>query len=192
MNTDSAYELLRLFASPVVAITSSLGGRGNGMISDSAVRASISPRMPRLSVYIHKWHLSHEFIWHSGRFTMHLLHIGQLGLVHQLGFVSGRDRDKMSEVPHRPGAEGVPILQDCYAAFECRVINTMDTGYATHFLADVTQTHRGTGDEILTASWLRQNLPPEWGEDFLRNYRQAQEYIDGHASIQDVRWPGPR
>ena len=43
MLTDSAYELLRLLASPVVAVTSALGGCRNGMILDSAVRASISP-----------------------------------------------------------------------------------------------------------------------------------------------------
>jgi flavin reductase (DIM6/NTAB) family NADH-FMN oxidoreductase RutF len=66
MKTDPAYELLREFASPVVAITSAWGGRTNGMISDSAVRASISPKVPRLAVQVHKWHLSHEFIWQSG------------------------------------------------------------------------------------------------------------------------------
>lgn len=191
MNTDAAYELIRNFASPVVAITSAFRGRTNGMISDSAVRASISPKVPRLSVYVHKWHLSHELIWRSGRFTMHLLHQGQLEAVHRLGFVSGRDRDKMPDVPHTLGRDGVPILADHFAAFECRVINTMDTGYATHFLADVVATHRGGGTDVLTAPWLRQHLPAEWKEDFLRNYRDAQHYIDGHAAIQDIRWSGP-
>lgn len=191
MHTDSAYELIRQFASPVVAITSAWQGRTNGMISDSAVRASISPKVPRLSVYIHKWHLSHEMIWRSGRFTMHLLHPGQLGLIHQLGFATGRDRDKMPEVPHRLGTAGVPILDDCYAGFECQVVNTMDTGYATHFLGDVTGTHRGQGLEILTATWLRQHLPAEWREDFLQHYREAQQYIDTHAAIQDIHWKGP-
>ena len=69
------------------------------MISDSAVRASISPNVPRLSVYIHKWHFSHDMIWNSGRFALHLLHRGQLDLVHRLGFVSGRDRDKLADDP---------------------------------------------------------------------------------------------
>lgn len=191
MNPDSAYELLRLFASPVVAITSAWQGRTNGMISDSAVRASISPRVPRLSVYIHRWHLSHEYIWGSGRFTMHLLHTGQLPLVHQLGFVSGRERDKLADIPHRAGAAGVPVLADCYAAFECQVINTMDTGYSTHFLAEVTATHRGPGQELLTAPWLRANLPPGWRTAFESNYRQAQDYIDRHTTIDPRPWPGP-
>ena len=89
-------------------------------------------------MYIHKWHLSHDMIWNSGRFCIHLLHRGQMDLVHRLGFVSGRDRDKLAASRRTvPGSRGVPILDDCYAAFECQVINTMDTGYATHFLGDV-------------------------------------------------------
>ncbi|MGH7702292.1 MAG: flavin reductase family protein [Gemmatimonadales bacterium] len=191
MPTDDCYELLREFASPVVAITSSWNGRTNGMISDSVLRASISPRVPRLSVYIHKWHFSHELIWNSGRFGLHLLHRGQLDLVHRLGFASGRDGNKLSDVPHRLGQGGVPVLQDCYAAFECQVINTMDTGYATHYLANVVDFHPGHGQEILTPAWLRANLPASWKEAFLENYRVAQEQIDQNAAIQDRRWMGP-
>jgi flavin reductase (DIM6/NTAB) family NADH-FMN oxidoreductase RutF len=130
-------------------------------------------------------------IWSSGRFAVHLLHRGQLDLVHRLGFVSGRDRDKMAAVAHQPGRTGVPILADRYAAFECQVINTMDTGYATHYLGDVVAVHPGRGDEILTPAWLRTNLPAEWREEFLRNYREAQQYIEENPTIQDRRWPGP-
>jgi len=191
MLTDESYELLRHLASPIVALTCRWGGRTNGMISDSAMRASISPRLLRLSVYVHKWHLSHEMIWQSGQFVMHLLHRGQLSLVHQLGFVSGRDQDKLAEIPHHPGVLGLPILDDCYAALECRVINTMDTGYSTNYLGEVVEVHRGRGEEILTAAWFRANLPAAWMEDFLRNYRMAQEYTERHTEIQDRRWTDP-
>ncbi len=188
MKTDPVYELLREFASPVVAITSVRGGRTNGMISDSVVRASISPKVPRLSVHIHKWHLSHEFIWQSGLFTVHLLHRGQLDLVHRLGFVSGRDKDKLAEIRHRTGVTGVPVLEDCYAAFECRVINTMDVGYATNFLGDVVQTTRGKGEDVMTASFFRSAMPEAWREEFLANYKVAQEEIEREREIKDVVW----
>jgi flavin reductase (DIM6/NTAB) family NADH-FMN oxidoreductase RutF len=161
------------------------------MISDSAVRASISPNVPRLSVYIHKWHLSHDMIWNSGRFGIHLLHHGQLDLVHALGFVSGRERDKLATIPHRMGEIGVPVLADCYAAFELRVLNTMDAGYATHFLGHVEASHRGPGSEILTAAWFRANLPGAWQAEWLANYRKAQDEIESHSTIQDRRWTGP-
>jgi flavin reductase (DIM6/NTAB) family NADH-FMN oxidoreductase RutF len=191
MKTDAAYELLRQFASPVVAITSSWRGRSNGMISDSAMRASISPNVPRLSVYIHKWHFSHDLIWNSGRLCIHLLHTGQMDLVHRLGFVSGRDQDKLAGIPHRRGETGLPVLEDCYAAFELRVINTMDAGYATHFLGHVDATHRGPGTELLTAPWFRANIPAEWQPEWLANYRRAQDEIEQHSAIEDRHWTGP-
>ena len=192
MQTDAAYELLRQFASPVVAITSCHHDRTNGMIADSAVRASISPRIPRLSVYIHKWHLSHDLIWESGQLCIHLLHRGQMDLVHRLGFVSGRDKDKLAEIPHSIGATGLPVLDDRYAAFELRVINTMDAGYATHFLGHVEAVHQGGTGELLTAPWFRANIPPAWHEAWLANYAKAQAEIERHSEIVDRRWTGPR
>src|SRR3989454_8212977 len=138
MHPDEVYQLLRTLTSPVVAITAerdgkrngmiadSAGKRGhdggphravgdhradgtrNGMIADSAVRASIVPALPRVSVYIHKFNYSHDLIFESGRFVLHLLRDDQFELIHRLGFASGRARDKLAGVPHRAGALGVP------------------------------------------------------------------------------------
>src|SRR5437773_12547309 len=70
LEPDLTYQLLRNLTSPVVAITSVRGGKENGMISDAAVRASIVPTVPRLSVYIHKFNYSHDMIYETGRFAM--------------------------------------------------------------------------------------------------------------------------
>jgi len=110
--------------------------------------------------------------------------------VHRLGFVSGRDKDKLTDVAHRTGVTGVPVLDDCYAAFECRVINTMDVGYATSFLGDVVQTTRGKGEEVMTASFFRSAMPVAWRDEFLANYQIAQEVIEREREIKDVRWKG--
>lgn len=187
METNPAYELLRTLASPVCALTSSEGGSGNGMILDSAVRGSISPTLPRLGVYVHRWHLSHGMVARTGRFVLHLLHRGQLDLVHRFGFRSGREGDKLGRVAHRLTGDGVPLLDDHWCAFECRVANTMDGGAATFFLADVTATHRGPGTDLMGADWLRANLPEAWREEFLRNYADAQERIARLGEIRDVR-----
>jgi flavin reductase (DIM6/NTAB) family NADH-FMN oxidoreductase RutF len=192
MQTNPAYELLRQFASPVVAITSKLNGRVNGMISDSAIRASISPNVPRLGVYIHKWHLSHEMIWNSGRLCIHLLNQTNLELVHRLGFVSGRDQpDKLSALPWKEGTLGLPVLDGTHAAFELEVVNTMDVGYATHFLGDLKEFHSLTRGDILTATWFRANLPEAWQPAWRENYRTAQAYIEAHTAIEPRYWTGP-
>jgi len=192
---DQTYQLLRHLTSPLVAITSELGGRRNGMISDAAIRASIVPTVPRLSVYIHKFNYSHDLIFDTGRFVLHLLHTKQFDLIHRLGFFSGRDRDKLADIPHRLGTLGAPVLDDCHAHFECRVVNAMDTGSSTCFLADVVAVGFGSATaprgEVMTAAYFRANLSAEWRPDYERLLKAAQEFALARSrDIKPVIWPG--
>lgn len=192
MNPTETYELLRNLTSPVVAITSRRGAKKNGLISDAATRASIVPDIPRLAVFIHKFNYSHDLIFDTGTFVLHLLHTGQLDVVHQLGFVSGRDRDKLAGIPHRESAAtGCPILEDCFAWFECRVINVMDTGSSTCFLGEAEAVGRGPGRELLTPDYLRSNLPESWRQQYLDNLAAAQDRARAaSANIRAVVWRG--
>ncbi|HKR56455.1 MAG TPA: flavin reductase family protein [Gemmatimonadales bacterium] len=178
---DQVYQLLRNLTSPVVAITSARGGEKNGMIIDSAIRASIVPTIPRIAIFIHKFNYSHQLIRESGKFGLHLLHTGQFDLIHHLGFQSRRSADKLATVPHRTGRLGVPVLEECHAHFECRVVNAMDTGSSTCFLGNVEATgHGGTSmprGDVMTAAYFRANLPKEWKGDYERLLKEAQ----GHA-----------
>jgi flavin reductase (DIM6/NTAB) family NADH-FMN oxidoreductase RutF len=192
MLTDTSYELLRLLASPVVAVTSVSKARLNGMILDSAIRASISPQVPRISVYVHKWHLSHDYIWETGVYGLHLLRQDQFDLIHRLGFASGREQDKLAGLAYTKGPLGVPLLDDCRAGFECRVVNTMDAGASTCFLADIVATYPKSGGNVMTADYFRANLPAEWREEFAINYREAQERIAKAPGPQQILWPGPK
>ncbi len=192
---EQTYQLLRHLTSPLVAITSELSGKRNGMISDAAIRASIVPTVPRLSVYIHKFNYSHDLIFDSGRFVLHLLHTKQFDLIHQLGFFSGRDRDKLADIPHRPGTLGAPVLDDCHAHFECRVANAMDTGSSTCFLGDVVAVGFGSATapqgEVMTAGYFRANLPAEWRPDYERQLKAAQAFALARSrDVKPVIWPG--
>lgn len=190
---ERTYQLLRHLTSPIVAITSERGGKENGMISDSAVRASIVPTVPRVSVYVHKFNFSHDLIFSTGRFVMHLLHTGQFDLIRRLGFQSGRARDKLAGVPHRRGTLGAPVLDDCYAHFECRVANVMDTGSSTLFLGDVMEVGFGnaaepTGD-VMTAAYFRANMPAEWRQEYEAQLQAAQRFAESQSrDIRSVTW----
>ena len=195
MHPDDIYQLLRTLTSPVVAITSERGGKANGMISDSAVRASIVPTIPRISVYVHKFNLSHNMIFETGRFVLHLLRQDQLDLVHRLGFVSGRTRDKLADIPHSVGRLGAPVLDDCYAHFECRVANVMDTGASTCFLGDVAEVGHGAGaaprGEVMTAGYFRAHMPAEWHKDYEEHLKAAQRFAEERSrDIRAVVWKG--
>lgn len=177
MDPSQTYELLRNLTTPVVAITSARNGKRNGMISDGAVRCSIVPDIPRVLVQINAFHLTHEIVRETGRFALHLLHADQVDLVTRLGFVSGRDADKLAEVPHRLGATGCPILEDCYAWFDCTVINRMETGISTVFLGQVMDVGRGRGEEVLTPARLRSALPSDYRDLYVRRLAAAQEQL---------------
>jgi len=195
MQPDQVYQLLRSLTSPVVAITSERGGKRNGMISDSAVRASIVPAIPRLSVYVHKFNFSHDLIFETGRFVLHLLRTDQFELIHALGFVSGRTRDKLAAIPHTLGTLGAPVLDDCYAHFECRVANVMDTGSSTCFLGDVTTVGFGRASgprgEVMTAAHFRANMPEAWRRQYEELLAAAQRYAEQRSrDIKAVIWRG--
>jgi flavin reductase (DIM6/NTAB) family NADH-FMN oxidoreductase RutF len=195
LQPDLTYQLLRNLTSPVVAITAVRGAKENGMISDAAVRASIVPTVPRLSVYIHKFNYSHDMIYETGRFAMHLLHTRQLDVVRRLGFFSGRDEDKLAGIPHHKGVLGLPVLDECFAHFECVVANVMDTGSSTLFLGDVKAVGRGKAaglepqGELLTATYFRSTMPAEWRIEYEAKLRDAQQAAERMSrEIKTVVW----
>jgi len=187
---DSTYQLLRNLTSPVVAITAVRGGKENGMISDAAVRASIVPTVPRLSVYVHKFNYSHDMIFETGRFCLHLLNTKQLDVVHRLGFFSGRDEDKLAGIPHHKGKTGVPVLDECFAHFECSVVNVMDTGSSTLFLGGGVAVEKiEPRGELLTATYFRSKMPAEWRIEYETKLKEAQEFAEARSrDIKPVVW----
>jgi flavin reductase (DIM6/NTAB) family NADH-FMN oxidoreductase RutF len=192
---DQTYQLLRNLTSPVVAVTSERDGKENGMISDGAIRASIVPTVPRLSVYVHKFNFSHDLIFDTGRFVLHLLHTKQFDLIHRLGFVSGRALDKLADVPHHRGVLGAPVLDDCWAHFECQVANVMDTGSSTLFLGDVVEVGFGAGNapqgEVMTAAFFRAHMPAEWRKEYQAGLEVAQRFaLERSGKIRPLVWRG--
>ncbi|HTH66442.1 MAG TPA: flavin reductase family protein [Gemmatimonadales bacterium] len=197
VSPDDTYQLLRNLTSPVVAITCEHGGKRNGMILDSAIRASIVPTIPRVAMFIHKFNTSHDLIFASGRLGLHLLQRDQFELIHQLGFFHGTDKEKLADIPHHVGLSGVPVLDQCYAHFECRVVNAMDTGSSTCFLCDVEAVGFGAsealaaGAEVMTAAYFRANIPAAWRDDYVRLLGEAQEFArERSRDIRAVTWPG--
>lgn len=179
MDNDELYELLRTFTSPVVAITSRRAEETNGMIANSAIRASLVPECPRLAFYCFKAHYSHELISETGRFCLHLLHRDQMDVVRELGFESGRNADKLASVDHSVSDKGLPVIENSFAHFECTVINAMDAGPSTFFLGDVTDTGRSPEDGAktpLTGEYLRDNLPEDLRRKYRRNKQQFQDW----------------
>jgi flavin reductase (DIM6/NTAB) family NADH-FMN oxidoreductase RutF len=166
---DVAWLLDQLWA-PLVAITAAHGGRENGLISSTAVTASLLPESPRLTVQLSKANLTHDLVVMSGAFAVHLLPDDERGLelFRALGIRTGRETPKLDDVATARGVTGSPILQDAVAYLEARVAATQDADGSTIVLADVVAGMRVRHESALTIEGVRERLPPEWSKEWDR------------------------
>jgi flavin reductase (DIM6/NTAB) family NADH-FMN oxidoreductase RutF len=168
--------LLSELWTPLVAISASTGDERSAQIAVSAHGASIVPDRPRVLVQLYKRNLTHHLVHASGAFALHLLRKDQLELAHDLGFVSGRDRDILASLGWSPGeATGAPVLEDCAGHLECRVINAMDGGDMTCFLADVVAGGIRKPEEWIEPLWwreMRRLMPAAWQAEWDRKMEQ--------------------
>ena len=192
MAFDPVYTLLRNLTSPVVAITTSAGGVRNGLIVNSAQRASLVPTIPRISIYISKINYSHDLIYRGGVFTLHLLRNDQWDVIWKLGFESGREGDKLAAFELIEGKTGCPMLADCVAAFECQVVNGMDTGASTFFLGEVVNVHTGREGPLMNSEYFRKHLPAERAAEYEANLKAAGAQLEQLTKQIDREkvWPG--
>jgi flavin reductase (DIM6/NTAB) family NADH-FMN oxidoreductase RutF len=146
---------------PLVVVTAACGGQRSGQVAVTAQGASIVPERPRLTVALWKYNFTHDLTAGSGAFAVHLLRADQDALVYHFGLQSGRDLDKFDGLDHTAGVTGTPLLRDCLAAFDCRVVNQMDGGDHTIFLADVVAAHGHGEGEPLWWRDLRPRMPAE-------------------------------
>ena len=150
--------------SPIAAVTSNWQGKSNAQIAVAIAAASIVPDMPRVLLQIYKNNYSHDLIYNSGSFALNFIRRDQLQLIKDFGLVSGRDTDKLSDVGHVFRETGSPILDDCWGFLDCRVVNAMDGGDMTCFLADVLEGETLTQAEPLYWRDARREIPAEWNE----------------------------
>lgn len=189
MEPEETYQILRNLSSPLVAVTTRRGQKRNGMIANSAIRASLVPGRQRVAHYVFKRHLTHELLVETGRYVLHLLARDQWDEIRALGFRSGRDEEKLRGLEVRETEDGLPVLTRSVAWMECRVVNVMDAGASTFFMGHVEHVARGTGREIMDGDYFRSNMPEEWREDYRENLRQVQEWAARHEpELDDRAW----
>jgi flavin reductase (DIM6/NTAB) family NADH-FMN oxidoreductase RutF len=186
MSASASYgPLLSALWTPLVAVSAAHGGEASAQIAVSAHGASIVPDRPRVVVMLWKTNLTHDLALASRAFGLHLLRADQDELVHRLGFVSGRDTDKLAGLEQRVGASGSPLLDDCAGWLDCRVVATMDGGDMTCFLADVLDgaLHGDVGEPLWWRD-LRPRMPAAWQAEW--NAKQVAEQAFARAHMDTL------
>ena len=181
--SDIAPMMGRLW-SPLAAVTSHWQGRDNVQMAVAITAASIVPDRPRVIVQLYKTNLSHEMVLSSGAFALNFLREDQLALIGDFGLVSGRDQDKLDGVGQTAGTSGSPLLTDCFGYMDCRVINAMDGGDMTCFLADVLDGKTLSEGEPLWWRDARRKLPPEWLERW--EQKQSSEIATSRNTMDQI------
>ena len=154
--------------SPLAAVTSQWQGKANVQIAVAIAAASIVPDMPRVVVQIYKTNFSHRLIYSSGALALNFLRADQLHLIKDFGLVSGRDKDKLEGVGTHTETTGCPVLDESWGYLDCRVVNAMDGGDMTCFLADVAAGDVLSDDGPLWWRDARRMIPDEWNREWDR------------------------
>ena len=181
--SDIAPMMGRLW-SPLAAVTSHWQGRDNVQMAVAITAASIVPDRPRVIIQLYKTNLSHDMVLSSGAFALNFLREDQLALIGDFGLVSGRDQDKLEGVDQTPGTSGSPLLKDCFGYMDCRVINAMDGGDMTCFLAEVLDGKTLSEGEPLWWRDARRKLPPEWLERW--EQKQSSEIATSRNTMDQI------
>lgn len=185
MDQQSASRALSYLWTPLVAVTSADGGERSGQIAVSVHGASIVPQRPRLTAALWKRNMTHDLVQRSGVFAVHLLGEEQDEVVYRLGLYSGRDGDKLAGLVRGEGITGCPLLSDCLAVYECRVLNAMDGGDMTVFLGEVVAMEGREGAPLWWRD-LRPRMPEEqsamWDRKIAADIEDSLVTMDAIAS----------
>jgi flavin reductase (DIM6/NTAB) family NADH-FMN oxidoreductase RutF len=170
--------------SPLAAVSSHWRGQDNAQICVSIGGASIVAERPRVVTQIYKTNHSHEMIMSSGAFALNFPRADQLDWIDRFGMRSGRDGNKLEGLDYRAGETGSPLFADCWGWLDCRVVNAMDGGDMTCFLAEVVDGLTVSEGEPLWWRDARQRMAEEW----MRAYgdKQTQEVAFSRAHMSNI------
>ncbi len=135
--SEAIESVFQLVDREVWIVTAASGPRQGGLLATWVSQISLDPAAPGVVVGIASNHFTAELIEAAGTFALHLIAADQLELAWRFATASGREIDKLAGLAFRLGAAAAPVLDECVAWLECRVITRFDTGDRYYYWADV-------------------------------------------------------
>ena len=133
----------------VWVVTAAAGGRRGGLSATWVSPVSVDPQRPMLLAGLAPNHYTAQLVSESAAFVAHLLRPDQAELAFRMASTSGRDGDKLAGLTESDGETGSPILRDCAAWFDCRVIGRYDAGDRLFYWADIVAAERISDGSVL-------------------------------------------
>jgi len=107
----------------------------NGMTCAWLTQISFNPML--IAVSIDKSHYTSELIKESGIFSVNILSESQKDIAKHFGFKSGRNVNKFDNIQYEISSTGAPILKDCLAYLDCKVVNLFNVASRVLFIGEV-------------------------------------------------------
>lgn len=147
---------LRLLPWPVTLIGTYHEGRHNLMTASWVMQVSFRP--PLLMVSIAPERYTYELLTKNGEFVVSILAADQMEIANFCGTRSGRDTDKVKALglKTKPATQvRVPLLEDCVANLECRLVSLHPAGDHVICVGEVVggSVERGEASPLLLLDW---------------------------------------
>jgi flavin reductase (DIM6/NTAB) family NADH-FMN oxidoreductase RutF len=164
--------IFQLVDREVWIVTAADGDRRGGLVATWVMQSSLDPDDLIVTVSISVNHFTRELIDASGAFALHLVAEDQTSLAFNFCSASGRNLDKLASVDWQPGTLGCPLLADCIAAAECRMIDRFEAAGRVLYFADVVAVRINRDERPLREQALLRSADSSQ-RDLLRADREA-------------------
>ncbi len=156
MNNGAMYKL----SYGLFVLTAKQGDKDNGCIINTAAQVTTTPN--RITVAVNKANYTHDMIMETKEFNLSILtEDSKFDTFKQFGFQSGRDVDKLVEIEYKRSDNGIVYLtKDVNAYISGKVIDTVDLGTHTLFIADVTDADILAEQNSVTYTYYQQHIKP--------------------------------
>ena len=158
MNKAAMYKL----SYGLFVVTANRDGKDNGCITNTAIQVTSEPN--RISLAVNKSNFTHDMIKDTGVFTVSVIsEAASFDLFKHFGFQSGRDVDKFADFNDCKRAENgtMIITKGTNGYISAKVVNTVDLGTHTLFIADVTDMDVLADVPSATYTYYQENIKPK-------------------------------
>jgi len=157
---DSA--ALRKLTYGLFVLTAKEGEKDNGCIINTAGQITSSPL--RITIAVNKENYTHDMIIKTGEFNISILsQSAPFSIFKQFGFQSGRDVDKFAGSDHNERtANGIRYIPEhANSIISAKVVDALDYGSHTLFVADVTQANVLSKEPSTTYQYYFDHIKPK-------------------------------
>jgi len=129
---------------PKVAVIVTASARGRDDAMTAAWHSSISFKPPLYGIAISPKRFTYQLITESREFGVNFIPSGKASLAASIGGTSGQQMDKFERFnieTERPLKTTAPILEDAYAAYECKLVDSKPYGDHIWIVGEIVAVH---------------------------------------------------